>query len=1304
MATPYTFTASAAGSLPAVPATSNTFSVSKYGPATQLVFSAQPSGVDGTSASAVFPGQPAVTVEDSFGNVVNSASSATNPVTLNITGGEILGGCSQNWSLGVDTFSGCHGNAYATGLKLIASSPGLTSATSTAFNISGAATHLVFIRQPMAGASGATLTTQPVIAFEDATNQVVTSSTSAITLASSGGSLTLCTGLAPVLGVATLGNCTFTGLVNTPYTLTATATNSLNQVITGTSSTFTPISPGVPSQLVFTTQPIAGNSESVFTTQPVISVEDAGGNVVTTSTLGVTLTASGGTLSSCSGLSAVAGVINVSNCTFAGVVGTQYSLTATPTSGPLPSATSGFFSPTGPGAVSAVTSTVVASPSTVLANGIATSTVTVTLEDSYGNVVPGRSVTLSAGGGNSTITTISATTDANGVATFSVADLNPESVVYSATDATDSIALTQTATVQFISHPAVVSATPTPRGQGANGQTITINGSGFMSGATVAFSGTGIIVNSTSYVSPIDLSANISISGTTTTGPRNVTVTNPDGGTGTGTGVFTVTPAPIVTSTLPSSRDDGAVNQSIVINGSGFTSGSTVAFSNPGIAIVSATVNGPTTITAVISIASNALPGVGNITVMNTDAGVGVGTNVFTVNGPPTVTSTNPPTLGQGATNRNLTISGTNFVNGATVAFSGAGVSVNSAIVSGPTSITANVSISASASIGARDVIVFNGDGTTATGTGVFTVSPAPTLTSISPSSAGQGAVNRVVVITGGGFVNGGALAAIFSNPGITVNSTTFVSATTITATISISGSAAIGAGSVSVINGDAGVSSGSVAFSVNAAPLVTAVSPSSRGQGAANQSVTITGSGFVSGATLAFANPGITVNSSNFVSSTTITANISISGAATVGAGNVTVTNPDAGVGTGANAFTVNAAPTVISTTPSSLDQGAPSQLITITGSGFATGATVTFSGAGITLTSTNVVNATTITAQVAISGSAPIGASNVTVTNLDAGVGTGSGIFTVNGAPTVTSTAPSSLGLGASSQLVTINGTNFLSGATVSFSGTGITTASPTVVNANVIQVYVTTSIAAATGVRNVTVLNGDGTTATGIGIFTINASPTITSISPTSGGQGGTLNVTISGNGFVNGGYLSVNFSDGAINVNSTNYVSSTTITANITIPSWDTNGAGSVTVTNGDGTTVNGSLVFTVNPAPTLSNNNPIQPTSGAQGSDVNITINGSGFANGATVAFAVTILDSTYFNQYGWICTQNYAPCVNGISIVPNSITVTPTRITATIAISGSASNDPNWLTQYRDVIVTNPDGGQVTGVAIFQVQ
>ena len=101
---------------------------------------------------------------------------------------------------------------------------------------------------------------------------------------------------------------------------------------------------------------------------------------------------------------------------------------------------------------------------------------------------------------------------------------------------------------------------------------------------------------------------------------------------------------------------------------------------------------------------------------------------------------------------------------------------------------------------------------------------------------------------------------------------------------------------------------------------------------------------------------------------------------------------------------------PTVTSTTPSSRDAGAVNQDITITGNTFEANATVLFSNPGITVNSTTFVNATTLTANISISPTATLGAVDVTVVNPDGGFGTGTGVFTVNAAPTLVSITPSS------------------------------------------------------------------------------------------------------------------------------------------------------------------------------------------------------------------------------------------------------------------------------------------------------
>jgi len=109
----------------------------------------------------------------------------------------------------------------------------------------------------------------------------------------------------------------------------------------------------------------------------------------------------------------------------------------------------GTFKPYG--AVSASTSTVVASPTSVAADNYTAATITVTLKDSSGTAVPGKAVALAAGSGSSVITTLSGTSNASGVASFSVVNGTVQGpITYTATDTTDSIVITQTAQVTFV--------------------------------------------------------------------------------------------------------------------------------------------------------------------------------------------------------------------------------------------------------------------------------------------------------------------------------------------------------------------------------------------------------------------------------------------------------------------------------------------------------------------------------------------------------------------------------------------------------------------------------------------------------------------------------------------------------------------------------------------------------------------------------------------------------------------------------------------------------------------------------------
>lgn len=263
------------------------------------------------------------------------------------------------------------------------------------------------------------------------------------------------------------------------------------------------------------------------------------------------------------------------------------------------------------------------------------------------------------------------------------------------------------------------------------------------------------------------------------------------------------------------------------------------------------------------------------------------------------------PDVGLQGTTVGVTLTGSNFVSGATtVQVSGSGVSVNSVTVSSATSLTANFVIDAGAAPGARTVTVTTAGGTSSR---TFTVTlPPPTLTAIVPASGSQGAT-PTVTLTGSNFVTGGTTIVI-GGTGVSALGTTVLSSTTVVAAFAIDAAAALGPRNITITT--AGGTSTAQTFTVNPpllAPTLTNIAPAN-GKRSDVVDVTLTGTNFVTGpggTTVAVSGTGVTVADLVAGSSTSLTAKFVISGTATLGSRTVTVTT---GGGTsGSQTFTVN-------------------------------------------------------------------------------------------------------------------------------------------------------------------------------------------------------------------------------------------------------------------------------------------------------------------------------------------------------------------------------------------------------------
>lgn len=133
--------------------------------------------------------------------------------------------------------------------------------------------------------------------------------------------------------------------------------------------------------------------------------------------------------------------------------------------------------------VSPTLSTVGPATQTVTADGSDPATVTVTLDDTNSSPVSGKTVTLAASTGSSQIAAASAgsnVTDGDGHAVFTVTDATPETVTYTATDSTDTVAVTKTAAVTFAAqtvNPSASSVVASPTSvadDGVTASTITV--------------------------------------------------------------------------------------------------------------------------------------------------------------------------------------------------------------------------------------------------------------------------------------------------------------------------------------------------------------------------------------------------------------------------------------------------------------------------------------------------------------------------------------------------------------------------------------------------------------------------------------------------------------------------------------------------------------------------------------------------------------------------------------------------------------------------------------------------------------
>ncbi|MEW5930387.1 MAG: Ig-like domain-containing protein [Gemmatimonadota bacterium] len=394
-------------------ALSTTFSATGTGGAAANIAKTAGDAQTATVGSAVATA-PSVTITDQYGNPVAGVS-----VTFAVAsgGGSVTGATQTTDATGVATVGSWTLGTTAGANTLTATASSL-SATFTATGTAAAAAQLGITTQPSDSVqSGVAFPRQPVVQLRDQYGNAVAQAgvSVAAAIASGGGTLggTL-TATTDAGGVATFTDLTITGTVG-DRTLSFSAAG-----LTAATSDPVHVRAGAASQLTITTEP----SDSVqggtaFPRQPTVQLRDASGNPV--SQAGVTVTAAiasgGGTLGGTTTATTDAGgAATFTDLSITGTAGARtLSFSAT---GLTPATSAVVYVKSGPPAQLAITT----QPSATAQAGVAfAQQPAVQLQDASGNPVGQAGVTVTAevlAGSGTLGGTLTATTDASGVATF----------------------------------------------------------------------------------------------------------------------------------------------------------------------------------------------------------------------------------------------------------------------------------------------------------------------------------------------------------------------------------------------------------------------------------------------------------------------------------------------------------------------------------------------------------------------------------------------------------------------------------------------------------------------------------------------------------------------------------------------------------------------------------------------------------------------------------------------------------------------------------------------------------------------
>jgi Tol biopolymer transport system component len=791
--------------------------------------------------------------------------------------------------------------------------------------------------------------------------------------------------------------------------------------------------------------------------------------------------------------------------------------------------------------------------------------------------------------------------------------------------------------------PHITSTAPTRAVAGAPAFTLVITGSNFVSGATLHWSGqpdlptsfNGLTLTANVPASYIDLEANVSLSVTNpspSNGPSNTvpfTITNP---------TFTLTPSTAAIA-LNSTRLFTLTLSSVQASDRVFT----LTSSNPAIATVPATVILPAGVTRTTFLATSLnLGGVTTITAKLPDSlGGSIDTSQLTVNYPaPVLSDLSPDTATAGGLTFTLTLTGSDFISGASLYWGSRPALPTSG--SGST-LTANIPASYLLPDGTVALTVTNPSPNFGPSESLnFTVAKLQITLSPDPLIAGTG-TTATITATVDALQAAARTITITSKPTRLLANTPPITFSLPEQTLETTFVITAGSGSTGVVTAtlpsNVGGNFDEISLTVrNPATHITSTSPVSTVVGDPNFTIDITGRGFVSDSAVWWS--GTQLTQTGFINFNQMTATVPAELFPVSGEYTLTVVNNPPGINLTSNAVTItvdNPLPTVTQLSPATALAGTPGFTLAVTGTGFINNdSTVLWNGAPRT---TTWISSTRLQAAVTTADLVDPGVVTVTVVTVGPGGGTATPplTFTITTLlPNLTSLNPTTRSVISPTFTLTVTGSNFVNpsgtprDSVIQWSNGSITTTlTTTFINGTTMTASVSSGLFTTAGVYSVTVRNPDPSAGDQLSNrlpFTItNPAPLLTSLNPTFTVAGGlTFTLRVTGSNFING--ASAVYLDGNLLPNST-YINSTVLTATVPNTYLTTPEYVSITVqTAGPGGGTSSPIAFGINnlPATLLA----ITPITGTVFSPLTIDVVGDDIASGSSLRWETTTLAPT----------------------------------------------------------------------------